>query len=182
MMDHLNNDLLIDYLHRHLRLEDEALVHAHLETCAACRSEYDAEAALGEALRAAARDEELEFPSIIAAEIWQQVRDARPAWHTRLAALFKPAIAVPVAAAAVVALYFATPLAQNATGPAKHISARYYLEEHAAQQASNPLGERTPTAAQLIESSALDIGGGNDLADAADAPPLAMVAAFDASN
>ena len=182
MMEHLNNDFLIDYLHGQLPPEDDALAHAHLESCASCRGEYEAEAALGEALRSTARAEELEFPSMIAAEIWQQVRDARPSLASQLASLFRPAIAVPVAAVAVVALYFAAPLAQYAGTPAKHVSANYYLEEHAAQQAQNPLGERSPTAAQLIESSTLDIGGASDLADVIDAPPLAMMPAFDAGR
>ena len=187
MMDHLNNDFLIDYLHGHLPPEDDALAHAHLEACASCRSEYDAEAALSEALRAAALAEELEFPSLVAAGVWEQVRNARPGWSTRLAGLFRPAIAVPTAAAAIVAIYFATPLSPLSQSsplvPAKHIAASYYLEEHAAEQAQNPLGERSPTAAQLIESSALDIGGASDLAEAAEsAPPLAMMAAFDAGR
>lgn len=180
MMKHLNNDYLIDYLHGQLPPEEDALAHAHVEACTACRAEYDAEAALSEALRSAAVAEELEFPSLISAQVWEQVRQARPGWTTQLAGLFRPAIALPVAAVAVAALYLATPLAQNAAGPAKHVSASYYLEQHAAQQAQNPLGERSPTAAQLIESSALDIGGASDLADAAEAAPLAMMAAFDA--
>ena len=182
MMKHLNNDYLIDYLHGQLPPEEDALAHAHLEACTACRADYDAEAALSEALRSAAAAEELEFPSLISAHVWEQVRQARPGWASRLAGFFRPAIAVPVAAVAVVALYLATPLGHNAAGPAKHVSASYYLEQHAAQQAQNPLGERSPTAAQLIESSAADIGNAADLAEAADAPPLAMMAAFDASR
>jgi predicted anti-sigma-YlaC factor YlaD len=182
MMDHLNNDFLIDYLHAQLPPEDDALAFAHLESCAACRSEYEAEAALSESLRTAALAEELEFPSLISAAVWEQVRQAQPGWGTRLAGLFRPAIAVPAAAVAVVALYFATPLSQSVAPPAKRISATYYLEAHAAQQARNPLGERSPTAAQLIESSALDVSGASDLADAVDAAPLAMMPAFDAGR
>jgi predicted anti-sigma-YlaC factor YlaD len=182
MMEHLNNDFLIDYLHGQLQPEDDALAHAHLEACASCRREYDLEAALGEALRSSARAEELEFPSIIAAEIWQQVRDARPSFTSQLAGFFRPAVAVPVAAAAAVALYFATPLAQNAAAPQKHISATYYLEEHEAEQAQNPLGERSPTASQLMDSSTADLGGASDLAEAAEAAPLAMIAPFDATR
>ena len=177
MMDHLNTDFLIDYLHGQLPPEDDALAHAHLETCPSCRAEYDAEAALSEILRSAAKAEELEFSSLISARVWEQVSNARPGWAATLASFFRPAVAVPAAAIAVVALVFAAPAIHG--GSAQQVPVTYYLEAHAAQQAENPLGERSPTAAQLIETSAFDIGnGGPDLADEADAPPLAT--AFDA--
>src|ERR1700676_5572052 len=71
MTEHLNSPLLIDYLRRELPPEDDALVLAHLEKCSACRREYEVEVSLSDALRAAAAREELEFPSMIAARVWE---------------------------------------------------------------------------------------------------------------
>ena len=177
MMDHLTNALLIDYLRRELPPEDDALVHAHLESCAGCRGEYEIEVSLAEALRSAAAREELEFPSMIAAKVWQEIRDARPSPWTRLAGFFQPQLALPVAALLVLGIYFGSPLSHHGAAPS--VAATYYLEEHAAQQAQNPLAERGPAAAQVIETSALDTGNVTELAERSDAL-LATSTVFDA--
>jgi anti-sigma factor RsiW len=163
MTDHLSNELLIDYLRRELPPEDDALVHAHLDTCAACRREYEVEASLGEALRAAAAREEVEFPSLVAARVWEEIRNAKPSPLAQIAALWRPLIALPVAAAIAFAIFFASPMSHG--GP--KITASYYLEEHAAQQAQNPLAERGPAATHFIES-AMDTSAGDELAVEAD--------------
>ena len=74
MTTHYDRETLIDYLHGALTPEADAALFAHLETCASCNATYDEEAALGEALRRAARTEELEFPSMIKAKVWDAVR------------------------------------------------------------------------------------------------------------
>lgn len=163
MSDHLSNDLLIDYLRRELPPEDDAMVHAHLEACTACSREYQVEASLTEALRAAAAREELEFPSLVSANVWEAIRNAKPSPWSQFAALWRPLVALPVAAAIVAAVILVSPMAN--AGP--KITAAYYLEEHAAQQAQNPLAERGPAASHFIETSALDASS-NDLADASD--------------
>jgi|HubBroStandDraft_6_1064221.scaffolds.fasta_scaffold304240_2 predicted anti-sigma-YlaC factor YlaD len=178
MMDHLTNALLIDYLRRELPPEDDALVHAHLESCAACRNEYEIEVSLAEALRSAAAREELEFPSMIAAKVWEEIRTARPSPWARFTSFLQPAMAVPVAALLVLGIYFGSPfLTRHDDGP--RIAATYYLEEHAAQQAENPLAEHGPASAQVIETSALDSGNVNELAERND-PMLAAASIFDA--
>jgi Putative zinc-finger len=178
MSEHLNNPLLIDYLRRELPPEDDALVLAHLEKCSACRREYEVEVSLSDALRAAAAREELEFPSMIAARVWEEIRNAKPSPIAQLAAFFRPAIAVPlVAAAALAAFFFATPFGQHGIAPT--INAAYYLEAHAALQAQNPLDERGPAAAQFIEIAAQDTSTSTALADDVNLG-LAAPAAFDA--
>jgi len=177
MTDHLTSAFLIDYLRGELPPEDDALAHAHLDACAACRSEYEAEASLGEMLRAAAAREELEFPSQISAAIWQEVRNAQPRPLARWLALFRPAIALPVAAVLAAGIFFASPLVHVGNAAPK-IAATYYLEVHAAQEAQNPLAERGPTASSVIESSAFDFGNAPELADSVDMT-LAAPAAFD---
>jgi len=160
MTDHLSNELLIDYLRRELPPEDDALVHAHLDTCSACRREYEVEASLTEALRAAAAREEVEFPSLVSAHVWEEIRNARPSLLAQIAGLWRPLIALPVAAAVALAIFIASPMSHGAPT----ITAAYYLEEHAAQQAQNPLAERGPAATHFIETSALDSGAATELA------------------
>ena len=77
-MMHYNADTLDDYLHGALGPERDAAIHAHLEACADCRALYDEAASVRDWLRAAARAEEREFPSMIKARVWEAVR-AMPA-------------------------------------------------------------------------------------------------------
>ncbi len=178
MSEHLHNALLIDYLRRELPPEDDALVLAHLEKCPACRREYEIEISLSESLRTAAAREELEFPSMIAARVWEEIRSARPSPLAQFVAFFRPAVAVPlVAAAAVAAFFFAMPLTGHESSP--KINAAYYLEAHAALQAQNPLDERGPAAVQLIEVAAQDTSAPTELADDVNVG-LAAPSAFDA--
>lgn len=156
MTQHLPSDVLIDYIHGELTPEADAGVHEHLAKCAACRDEYDAEAAVGEALRAAARARELEFPSIVAARVWEAVRKPRPGPLAGLAMLLRPVVAVPLALALAFGAYFALPLGRSAA-PGRTIDATYYLEQHAGQLASDPLSERGSL--QVMESSLGDAAG-----------------------
>jgi len=151
MNDHLSTDLLVDYLHGELAPEDDALAHAHLSTCADCRREYDLEASLTEALLASAKADEREMPSLVAAAIWERVRQAQPGPFTRLAAYLRPAIALPVAAALVLGVWFASPYSHHGAPP--RIDAMYYLQAHAAQ-AGTPLSEQGGPPA--LETSMLD--------------------------
>ncbi len=153
MTQHLSPDVLIDYIHGELTPEADAGVHEHLAQCAPCRDEYEAEAAVGEALRAAARAHELAFPSLVAAHVWEEVRKPRPAPFAGLAMLLRPVVAVPLALAIAFGAYYALPLGHSAA-PGRTIDATYYLEQHAGQEASDPLSERGSL--QVIESSLVD--------------------------
>jgi predicted anti-sigma-YlaC factor YlaD len=163
MNDHLSTDRLVDYLHGELPPADDALVHAHLAGCAACRDARDAEAMLLEALRATAKAEEREMPSLVKAAVWERVRAARPGPLARVAALLRPAFALPVAAALAVAVFFASPLAPHHGGPT--IDATYYLEAHAAQTAQTPLSERTSSL--VLETSMNASAASSPFVDAA---------------
>jgi anti-sigma factor RsiW len=168
MNQHLNADLLVDFVRGELAPEDDALAHAHLQTCSECRAEYDLEVALTDALRAAARAEEVEMPSAIKAAIWEQIRAAQPGPLARLAAFWRPALALPLAAALLLGGWFASPFAPHSAG-SPTIDAAYYLEAHAAQTAQTPLSGNS--ASQAIETS---------MADATRAP--ALVQQVDSSN
>lgn len=167
-MKHYTTDDLIDYLHGELAAAADARIHAHLAECADCRALYEAEAALGDMLRAAARADEREFPSIVKARVWEAVRNEEPTALERLRAIFRPVVAVPLAAALALVAYFGVPAVRGtnvATG-APTVAAAYYLEEHAAEGQENPLADHTnvhatfaaersatPTTAPLIDAA-----------------------------
>jgi hypothetical protein len=139
MTTHYDRETLIDYLHGALTPRADAAVFTHLEACAACNAVYDEEAALGEALRSAARSEELELPALVKARVWDAVRHEQPSWAQRLRTSWGPRIAVPVAAAVALAAYFGPPLMRSQPVVAG-INAGYYLDEHNAQAQQNPFG------------------------------------------
>ncbi len=141
MMQHTTTPQLIDYIHDALPPEDDALIHAHLEACALCRDEYDAEVSLTEFLRSQAVLEECEMPSMVKAAIWEQVREARPSTSQRVLAWLRPAVALPVAAAIVLAAYFGLHAQQVSAEPT--IDAAYLLQAHAAMNSTIPFSDRT---------------------------------------
>lgn len=163
MNEHLSTERIIDFVHGELSPADDALAHAHLAACSDCREAYEIEALLSEALRSAAKAEELEMPSLVTAAVWDRIRQAKPSAASRLAAWLRPVYAIPVAAALLVGGFFASPLAHRA-GPT--IDATYYLEAHAAQAAQTPLSERSsslvletsmianPTSSAFVDASA----------------------------
>jgi anti-sigma factor RsiW len=153
-MTHLETDELIDYIHGELEAIDDAEVHAHLQSCGTCRSEYERETRLSELLKEAMR-EAVELPPSVRARIWQSVRAQGDPPFIRLLSFFRPVIAVPVAAAVAIAIYFSSPLAHRApTGPT--VDASYYFEQHAAEAIGNPLGDRSVTSSVAETSSTGD--------------------------
>lgn len=152
MMEHLNNQTLIDYMHAGLGPEEDARVYAHLEACTNCRSEYDSELAMTDMLRAFARADERELPSSVKAEIWERVRSARPSTLSSLVSWFRPAVAIPAAAVLAVGIYFGTSYL-SPRGPAA-IDAAYYLEDHAAINSMVPFSDHMNASAGSLESNA----------------------------
>ncbi len=140
MTTHYDRDTLIDYLHGALDDRADAAVFAHLEGCPSCRAAHGEEAAFGEALRAAARAQELEFPSMVKARVWDAIRRERPSLARRLLAGWGPRVALPVAAVLALVAYLAVPIVRGpgVTQPVG-IAAVYYLNEHNAVQ-QTPLG------------------------------------------
>jgi predicted anti-sigma-YlaC factor YlaD len=153
MNQHLNADLIVDFVRGELPPEDDALAHAHLQTCSDCRRDYELEVALVDALRSAAKAEELEMPSLVKAAVWEAIRQAQPSPLARFAALWRPALALPVAAVLLLGGWFASPYAPHPGSPPT-IDAAYYLEAHAAQTSQTPLSEHS--GAQAIETSMAD--------------------------
>jgi hypothetical protein len=170
-MNHITDDDLIDYLHRECSDSLDARIHAHLAGCRECRERHDAEAAFGEQLRAGARRDEREFPAI-RAEVWAAIRTAEPTLGERLTSLFRPAFALPVAAAFAALLYLGVPIIRaDRAADSPTVAVAYYLEEHAAEGLENPLADHGNTNATLALESA-PASANAPLIDAADAATL----------
>jgi anti-sigma factor RsiW len=160
MTTHYDRDTLIDYLHGALEPDADATAFAHLESCTSCTAVYEEEAALGEALRAAARAEELEFPSLVKARVWDAVRHQQPSWKERLLN-WGPKVALPVAAALAIAAYLGAPALHPL--PAAGVEASFFLDAHNAAAQQNPFGpgvspavynqDRTSSAASYIDTA-----------------------------
>ncbi|MBV9646531.1 MAG: zf-HC2 domain-containing protein [Candidatus Eremiobacteraeota bacterium] len=157
MTQHLTTDNIIDYLHGELDPAEDALVHSHLQACAPCRAEFERESSLTDALRAYAHAEERDLPGMVKAQLWQTIRTQRPSAAERLAALLRPAIAVPAAALLVLVTYFASPLGRP-TAQLRTIDVMYYFEQHAAEQMKSPLADRNATSSMLETSEAAFTG------------------------
>ena len=155
MKPHLTPEQLIDYLHGELAPGEDAAVLLHLESCVPCRASYDEEASFSETLRSFARATERDFPPGVRARILSAVEasQTRPAWTARLAAWLRPAVAIPVAAAVVVAAFAGYDSATHRSRTT--IDAAYYLDDHAALTSAVPFNEGNivPTALFTTENA-----------------------------
>lgn len=148
-MNHISHEQLTDYLHRALAPEDDAQVYTHLENCADCRSTYQDEAALTEALRAHALTEERDLPSGVVAAVWSAIEASqrRSTFGEILSAWLRPAILVPLAAVIVIAL-MVVPRFVPTSAPLT-IDAAYYLQNHAALGSTMPFADTNVVPASL---------------------------------
>ena len=149
-MIHTTTESLIDYIHGALGPQEDAQVYSHITACESCGQEYRAQVALTEAIRAGARAEAREFPSMIKANVWQAIRSEQPTFAQRLRAALLPAAALPIAAAIALMVYFNA--AHGTSAPS--IEAAYYFDEHAAHQVEIPLVDRSTGATSQLERMA----------------------------
>jgi predicted anti-sigma-YlaC factor YlaD len=175
-MNHFTDDELIDYLHNEVTDAVDARIHAHLAHCGDCSARYDAEASVGELLRASALADERPFPSIIKAGVWAAIRASAPTPLERLRAFLRPALAIPLAAAFALLLYLGVPVFRGDRASSPTVAAAYYFEEHAAEGLENPLADHVNTNATLAFGRAATWASA-PLIDAADAATLDDVAA-----
>lgn len=146
---HPSTEKLIDYIHRELSPEDDASILLHVEACEECRLRYETEARLSEALRMHARLDERELPQGVVNSIWAAIdADPEPSFAEKLRAWFRPAVAVPIAAVAALAIYFGVTTTHRA-GEMPTIDAAYYLDDHAALTSTVPFGEGNAVPSQL---------------------------------
>ncbi|HEX3467862.1 MAG TPA: anti-sigma factor [Candidatus Elarobacter sp.] len=172
MSTHYDLETFIDYLHGALSPATDAAVFEHLQTCAPCSALYDEEAGLGEALRSAARAEELEFPSMIKARVWDAVRQDKPSWLQLLTAGWAPRVAVPVAALVLLVGYLGLPPIIHGGQAAPTVDASYFLDIHNAEAQQNPFGPGLTPAVYTTDSQDRGTSSADSYIDAADAATL----------
>ncbi len=147
--DHPTPEDLIDYLHDELPPEADATVLQHVDICESCRAQIETESQLSESLRAYACETARELPRDVTAAIWERIGAERaPSWGTRVAALIRPAVVLPLAAAAALVVY----IGYVGTHPPQTlttIDAVYYLEDHSALTSTIPFGEGTVVPSSL---------------------------------
>ncbi len=148
--EHTTTEQLIDYLHHELSPEADAALLAHLKSCARCTAMYEEQARLSESLRAYARATERDLPPGMVTRIWDAVdaRRAQPPLAQRIAAFFRPAIAVPIAAVVLAGAFFGYTATHHAA-PMITIDAAYYLRDHASLNSTMPFGESAVEPASL---------------------------------
>jgi anti-sigma factor RsiW len=155
MNAHLNQELLIDYLHGELAPGEDAALQQHLDSCAACRARYQEEVELSEALRGYARATERELPAGVRNAVWAAIESGErtPSLVQRVNAWLRPAVALPIAAALVLAAYLG--FSSNAHHGTT-IDAAYYLDDHAAVTSAVPFNEGSTVPAALYTTENAD--------------------------
>jgi anti-sigma factor RsiW len=172
-MNHYSDDDLVDYLHGEVTDTVDAQIHAHLALCRDCRNRRDAEAGIGDRLRAEALAQERELPALIKAQVWAAIREQQPTPLERIRAFIRPVIAVPLAAAFALLMYLGVPiLRSDRTASLPTVAAAYYFEEHAAQGLENPLADHVNTNATLALERTPPSAARAPLIDVADAATL----------
>lgn len=136
---HYDRETLIDFLHGELAPAADAAVFAHLDGCEPCRLVRDEESSITETLRGSSLAQERELPAMVRARIWDAVRRETPSFGDRVRALWRPALALPVAAAVALVAYIGLPV-MHGSPDAAGVTAAYLLDEHSAEAQQNPLG------------------------------------------
>jgi anti-sigma factor RsiW len=156
MNPHPNQELLIDYLHGELAPGEDAALLLHLESCADCQARYQDEVELSESLRAYARASERELPAGVRNAIWAAIESGErmPSWPQRMAAWLRPAVALPIAAALVLAAFIGYGSTTHRSGTT--IDAAYYLDDHAAITSAVPFSEGNTVPAALYTQENAD--------------------------
>ena len=151
-MQHLSTEQLLDYLHKALAPEQDALVHAHLDECSRCHADYAAEVSISELLRNNAAAEERELPPMLKATIWQAIREATPTPAERVRAWLRPVYAIPVVAALLLGAFLAPGYLRGAnTNQTPTIDAAYYLQDHAAMNSTVPFSDHNGATSSEFE-------------------------------
>jgi hypothetical protein len=90
---------------------------------------------------------------MVKARVWDAVRHERPPLAQRVFAGWGARIAVPVAAALALGIYFGVPGIRGTGAATPGLSAVYYLSEHEAESQLNPLGAGVRPAVYTSEPS-----------------------------
>ncbi|MBV9332939.1 MAG: zf-HC2 domain-containing protein, partial [Candidatus Eremiobacteraeota bacterium] len=126
---HPSIERIVDYLHGELSPAEDAAIYAHLATCPECDLKRSEELAITEALQAHARATEREMPPGLATRIRSTAASRQPTSWQRLFESLRPALLVPAAAVAVLAIYVGYDSWHRTAGPTP-IKAADYVTNH----------------------------------------------------
>ena len=142
---HPSIEQIVDYLHGEAAPAEDAAIHAHLAACSQCEKERIDEVAIADALRAHARASERELPASVVATIRRRVaQPTGPSLGERFAAVFRPIVLFPAAAAVAALLYVGIDVWRDYAAPATTIDATSYVQNHSVMAATAPFGDDTP--------------------------------------
>jgi anti-sigma factor RsiW len=143
--------MLTDYRHGELDAATDAALYEHLQTCATCRAELEAENALTETLRGAfAR--ELDMPTAVLARVRQAVHAERaPGFVDGVRALLRPVVLAP--AAAVIVLVVAAVSYLHPASVPQQLSTDYFVQRHVAHTMASQSGDRAWNAYLLTSNT-----------------------------
>jgi anti-sigma factor RsiW len=142
--------LLVDYERGELDAARDAAMFEHLHACPACHAQWQADLAVVESLRALLP--EREFPTAVLAGVRQAIHAQRePSILERLRVALRPAIALPVAAAVVIA---GGVLGVRHSPPQPTLPGMYFVREHVAQTAGMPSSDRAWSTYLLTSANA----------------------------
>jgi anti-sigma factor RsiW len=144
-------ELLTDYQHGELDAARDAALFDHLQSCADCREELEAQNALTESLRAALATD-FEMPTAVLAGVRQAVRREKASGIIdAVRALLRPAVLAPTAAAIIVAAGVASYV--HSTSSAPQLSADYYVRQHVVHTMDSQSGDRAWNAYLLTSNT-----------------------------
>lgn len=149
-MLHPSRTEIIDYDRRELSSERDALVHAHLLECASCATVHENETLLISVLRTRLSTEERELPSSILLALRERIAPPLAWWQK----LTQPIIAIPVAAACALALFFGSGYLHSVQRP--QLDAADFLQDHNALTHTTPFQSDTAVPAELASDTSGD--------------------------
>jgi len=146
-------EMLVDFERGELDAARDAAMHEHLRTCEACRNEWHADLALVDMLKASSP--ELDFPTSVLARVRQAMHaEQAPSFVERLRAVLRPVVAVPVAAAILIAGGVLEVRVLLTPPPA--MTGMDYVREHVAQTAGLASSDRAWSTYVLTSANAGD--------------------------
>lgn len=145
--------LLTDYQRGEVDAASDSAIFDHLQSCAGCRKELQAEVALTESLRAALSTER-DLPMSVVAGVRQAVRREKTAGLVAaLRALARPVVLAPTAAVILLAAGVVTYDQVHNAANAPQLSADYIVRQHVVHTMNAQSGDRAWNAYLLTSSS-----------------------------
>ncbi|HXW77009.1 MAG TPA: zf-HC2 domain-containing protein [Candidatus Eremiobacteraceae bacterium] len=142
--------LLVDYERGELDAARDAAVYEHIQSCDECRAAWRSDIEMVDAVRAWSAPRE--FPTSVLAGVRQAMHaEPAPSFLERLRLALRPAIAAPVGAAVLIAVWV---VGNHAHSQAPTLTGMDYVRAHVAQTAGLPSSDRAWSTYLLTSANA----------------------------